>query len=226
MDQLNGKATPSKVFVSRPARAWLWQKIGKQNKKKITCTFQSLRPAGYSAVCGPEVHALSPAQLHVNRSTDAVVHWKVGKFVLWWSFLPQVKMPLVRVGIDLDREIALDWLCCKRSCTGSNFLECSEDCADISRGEKIKAIPKKGVDEQFSVHFFFAGEREGTCMEVSPWKRASVVRSFAVSLGLERKLPDHKTAWLRVQMPLAHSWQVRQLIHALFRKDSCLSERT
>ena len=35
--------------------------------------------------------------------------WKVGKFVLWCSFSPQVKMPLVRVGIDLDREIALDW---------------------------------------------------------------------------------------------------------------------
>ena len=82
------------------------------SKNKITCTFQSLRPAGYSVVCGPEVHALSPAQLHANRSKDAVVHWKVGKFVLWCSFSPQVKMPLVyiRVGIDLDREIALDWL--------------------------------------------------------------------------------------------------------------------
>ena len=52
------------------------------------------------------------------------------------------------------------------------------------------------------------------------------MRSFAVSLGLEWKLPDHKTVWRRVQMPLAHSWQVRPLIHALFRKDSCLSERT
>ena len=59
------KATPSKFFVSRPARAWLWQKNRKQNKK-ITCTFQSLRPAGYSVVCEPEVHALPPAQLHAT----------------------------------------------------------------------------------------------------------------------------------------------------------------
>ena len=50
-----------------------------------------------------------PAPLRANRSTDAVMHWKVGKFVLWCSFSPQVKMPLVRVGIDLDREIDLDW---------------------------------------------------------------------------------------------------------------------
>ena len=62
-------------------------------------------------------------------------------------------------------------------------------------------------------------------MEVSPWKRASVARSLAVSLGLEWKLPDHKTASLCVQKPLAHSWQVRPLIHALFRKDSCLKGR-
>ena len=80
----------------------------KSKNQKITCTFQSLRPAGYSVVCsGPEVHALPPAQLHAT--TVRQMQWKVGKFVLWCSFSPQVKMPLVRVGIDLEREIALDW---------------------------------------------------------------------------------------------------------------------
>ena len=135
-------------------------------------------------------------------------------------FSPQVKMPLVRVRIDLERELALDWLCVANAAAGSNFLERFEDCADISRGEK-RQFQKKGVDEQLSVHFFFAGEREGTRMEVSPWKPASVVRSFAVALTSQPQ--DGKAA--HVQMPLAHSWQVRPLIHALFRKDSCLKGR-
>ena len=92
--------------------------FGKKSENKtikITCTFQSLRPAGYSDVCGPEVHAFPPAPLHANRSTDAVVQWKVSKFVLWCNFSPQVKMPLVRVGIDLAREMALDGACANTS---------------------------------------------------------------------------------------------------------------
>ena len=54
-------------------------------------------------------------------STDAVVHLKAGKFVLWCSFSPQVKMLLVRVGIDLDREIALDWFVLQTQLQGQTF---------------------------------------------------------------------------------------------------------
>ena len=94
---------------------------------------------------------LPPAQLHANRSTDAVMHWKVSKFVLWCSFSPQVKMPLVRVGIDLDREIAL--VCVANAAAGLNFLERSEDCADISRGENRQFQNKKVLmsNSQFTV---------------------------------------------------------------------------
>ena len=122
-------ATPSKFFVSRPARAWLCQKIGKQNKK-IACTFQSLRPAGYSVVCGPEVHVLPPTHLHPTTVRQMQMQWcavrcspwKVAKFVLWCSFSPQVKMPLVRVGIDLEQEIDLDWFVLQTQLQDQTFL--------------------------------------------------------------------------------------------------------
>ena len=206
-------------------RAHGFGKKSENKTKKTTCTFQSLRPAGYSVVCGPEVHAFPPAPLHANRSTDAVMHWKVGKFVLWCSFSPQAKMPLVRVGIDLDREIALDWFVLQTQLQDQTFWSVQKT-ARIYHVEKIGNSKVLRSNSQFtSLSLASAKHGRSTRMEVSPGKRASVLRSFAVSLGLEWKLPDHKTAWLRVQMPLAHSWQVRPLIHALFRKDSCLSER-
>ena len=62
-------------------------------------------------------------------------------------------------------------------------------------GEKLvghvqfkRQFKKEGVDEQLSVRFFVAGEREGTRMELSPGQKVSEccnIRSFAVLLGLE-----------------------------------------
>ena len=94
--------------------------------------------------------------------------------------------------------------------------------------EKIGNSKKKGVDEQLSVHFV-AGEREGILYACgSKSLKASECceesRRFVMT-RVETFRPQFKTAWLRVQKPLAHSWQVRPLIHALFRKDSCLKGR-
>ena len=106
------------------------------------------RPAGYSVVCGPEVHALPPAQLHAT--TVRQMPWKVGKFVLWCSFSPQVKMPLVRVRIDLEREIALDWFVLQTQLQDQTFWSVLRT-ARIFHVEKIgNSKNKKGVDEQLS----------------------------------------------------------------------------
>ena len=63
---------------------------------------------------------------------------------------------------------------------------------------------------------------EVTSLKASQCCEVGYVSPFRL-IGLEWKLPDRKK--LRVQMPLEHSWQVRPLIHALFKKESCLSER-
>ena len=86
-------------------------------------------------------------------------------------------------------------------------MERFEGYPDVSCGEKL--VGNRPV--QFSVRFFVAGKCEGTRKEVNPGlKVAGVARSFAASLGLEWKLPDHNTTLLRVKMPLTHSWQARQ----------------
>ena len=73
-------------------------------------------------------------------------------------------MPFVRVHRPGSRD-SFGLVCVANAAAGSNFLERSKECADISRGENRQF---QGVDEQLSVHLFVPGERKGTRMEVSP----------------------------------------------------------
>ena len=110
--------------------------LAKNRKTKQKNLRVLFRAEGPLVMRGPEVHAFPPAPLHANHSADAVMHWKVGKFVLWCSFSSQVKMPLIRVGLDLDRDIALDWFVLQTQLQAQTFWSVhAEDCADISRGE-------------------------------------------------------------------------------------------
>ena len=86
--------------------------IAKQ--KKIRVLLRAWGSLVAPVVCGPDRGSScappGPSACN-NPSMQWCSPWKVAKFVLWCSFSPQVKILLVtlRVGIDLDREIALDW---------------------------------------------------------------------------------------------------------------------